>query len=88
MRRRYTTSEYRRIVEHAYQQIPELAVTTDVIVGFPGETDAEFGETMQFVEEMAFSRLHVFRYSRRTGTPAARFPNRIPASVKDQRARP
>ena len=86
MRRRYTTSEYRRIVEHAYQQIPELAVTTDVIVGFPGETDAEFGETMQFVEEMAFSRLHVFRYSRRTGTPAARFPNQIPASVKDERS--
>ena len=86
MRRRYTTAEYRRIVEEAREQISDLAITTDIIVGFPGETDAEFAETMQFVEEMAFSRLHVFRYSRRTGTPAARFPNQIPATVKEERS--
>lgn len=86
MRRRYTTAEYRRIVEEAREQISDLAITTDIIVGFPGETDAEFAETMQFVEEMAFSRLHVFRYSRRSGTPAARFPNQIPATVKEERS--
>lgn len=86
MRRRYTTADYRSIVEKAREQIPELAITTDIIVGFPGETDAEFAETMQFVEEMAFSRLHVFRYSRRSGTPAARFPNQIPATVKEERS--
>ena len=87
MRRRYTTAEYRQIVEDARRQIPGLAVTTDIIVGFPGETDAEFAETMQFVEEMGYSRLHVFRYSRRSGTPAARFPNQIPASIKEERSR-
>ncbi len=87
MRRRYTTGEYRQIVEDARRQIPGLAVTTDIIVGFPGETDAEFAETMQFVEEMGYSRLHVFRYSRRSGTPAARFPNQIPASIKEERSR-
>lgn len=87
MRRRYTTSEYRRVVEQAYAMVPDLAVTTDVIVGFPGETDAEFEETLQFVESTGFSRLHVFRYSRRSGTPAARFPNQIPSSVKEERSR-
>ncbi len=87
MRRRYTTADYREIVEQACGQIPDLAVTTDVIVGFPGETDAEFEETLRFVEEIGFSRLHVFRYSRRAGTPAARFPNQIPTSVKEERSR-
>lgn len=86
MRRRYNTNEYREVVQAAYAQIPDLAVTTDVIVGFPGETDAEFADTTSFIEEMGFSRLHVFRYSRRTGTPAARFPNQIPATVKDERS--
>ena len=86
MRRRYTTADYRSLLWRRLEQIPELAITTDIIVGFPGETDAEFAETMQFVEEMAFSRLHVFRYSRRSGTPAARFPNQIPATVKEERS--
>jgi threonylcarbamoyladenosine tRNA methylthiotransferase MtaB len=86
MRRPYTLDEYRQVVEKVRDNIPEAAVTTDIIVGFPGETDAQFQGALDFVEEMAFSRLHVFRYSPRRGTPAAGFPDQVPAAVKNQRS--
>lgn len=85
MNRRYTTGEYARVVERIRVAVPEAAVTTDLIAGFPGETEQSFAHTLAFVREMAFSRLHVFPYSRRRGTPAAAFPGQVPAAVKRQR---
>jgi threonylcarbamoyladenosine tRNA methylthiotransferase MtaB len=87
MARRITTSEFACLVATARSAVPNLAVSTDVIVGFPGETDGEFEESLAFIDEMAFSRLHVFRYSRREGTPAAVMPDQIPGSVAHQRSR-
>jgi len=87
MARRYTTAEFDAWVTAARAAIPDLAITTDLIVGFPGETDDEFAESLAFVQKMGFSRVHVFPYSLRTGTPAARMPGQVPAQVKAQRAR-
>ena len=65
--------------------MPDLAVTSDVIVGFPGETEEEFMETYDFVKDHQFSELHVFPYSKRTGTPAARMEDQIDEEVKNER---
>ena len=86
MARRYTTVEFAALVSAARAAIPSLAVTTDVIVGFPGETDQEFAESLAFVEAMQFARAHVFPYSLRPGTPAARMAGQVPAPVKAGRA--
>jgi threonylcarbamoyladenosine tRNA methylthiotransferase MtaB len=87
MARRYTTMEFSALVAAARAAIPDLAVTTDVIVGFPGETDAEFDESLAFVQSMSFSRVHVFPYSVRAGTPAAHLADQVPSPVKAERAR-
>lgn len=87
MGRRYDTAWYRGLIEDARRAIPGLAVTTDVLVGFPGETEDEFSETIAYVREMRFTRLHVFPYSRRAGTPAAGLPGQVPARVRAERAR-
>ncbi len=79
MRRRNTAASYAAIVAEARARIPDLALTTDVIVGFPGESEAEFAETLAFVERLAFSRLHVFVYSRRPGTLAFDLPEQVRA---------
>jgi len=71
MNRPYTVEEFKETVAELRERIPNLAVTTDVIVGFPGETEATFAETMEVVKEIAFSKVHVFPYSAREGTPAA-----------------
>jgi threonylcarbamoyladenosine tRNA methylthiotransferase MtaB len=76
--------EYACLARRARQAIPDLALTTDLIAGFPGETDEEFAESLRFVEGMAFARAHVFTYSARAGTPAARLPGQI-APVQAQR---
>ncbi|MFQ6057900.1 MAG: tRNA (N(6)-L-threonylcarbamoyladenosine(37)-C(2))-methylthiotransferase MtaB [Anaerolineae bacterium] len=86
MRRPYTTARYARAVAMAREMIPGVAITTDIIVGFPGETEAEFEESLRFVEEMAFARLHVFRYSPRPGTEAASLPHQVPHQVKQVRS--
>lgn len=86
MARRTTCASFRALVTSARAQIPDLAISTDVIVGFPGETDAEFGASLDFVREMAFTRLHVFRYSRRPGTAAARLPGHVDPEVKKARS--
>jgi len=70
MNRKYTTSEYRNIVSIIRKYMPNAGITTDIIVGFPGETEDEFNETLDFVKEIGFSRIHVFKYSPRKGTPA------------------
>jgi len=87
MARRTTPEEYRALLKHARSRIPGLAVTTDIIVGFPVETDEEYNESLEFVKEMEFSGGHVFRYSARPGTAAARFPGRVHGSVAKERAR-
>jgi threonylcarbamoyladenosine tRNA methylthiotransferase MtaB len=86
MARRITPDTFARLTETANKHIPDLAITTDLIVGFPGETDAEFEESYRFVEAIGFSRLHVFRYSSRPGTPAARMPNHVPEDCKRERS--
>ncbi len=80
MNRPYTTTEFRNLVARARARLPRLEITTDVIVGFPGETEAAFARTCAFCEEMEFSRLHVFPFSVRPGTPAATLPNSLPAA--------
>ena len=86
MHRRYTSAEYRALAEEIHRLFPDCALTTDVIVGFPGETDEEFAQTMDFVREIGFAKVHVFPYSVRTGTKAAEFPDQIPQNVKTARA--
>ena len=85
MHRRYTTAEYMRGVEALRRYMPDCAITTDVIAGFPGETDAEFEQTIEFVRADAFARLHVFPYSRRSGTVADRMPDQVPEEIKRAR---
>lgn len=85
MRRPYTLEGYARGLGAAREALPGLAVTTDAIVGFPGETDGEFEETVDFCRRMAFADIHIFPYSARGGTAAARLPDAVPAPVKAQR---
>lgn len=87
MRRTYDTAFFRRLVAQIREQIPAAGITTDVMVGFPGETGAHFANTLDFVSEMEFSGLHVFKYSPRRGTPAAEFPDQVAPSVKEERSR-
>ncbi len=86
MARRYTTNEFRERVLAFRRRVPRGAVTTDVIVGFPGETDQEFEDSLAFVHEMAFSRLHVFRYSPRPGTVALHLPSQVSPEVAKERS--
>ena len=67
--------------------MPEVAITTDVIVGFPGETDEQFENGYRLIEDSGFAELHVFPYSKRTGTPAARMEDQVPEPVKQERVK-
>ncbi len=87
MRRPYTAEQFADAVEMARAKIPDVAITTDVIVGFPGEADVEFQESIEFVERMNFARVHMFPYSAREGTVAATFPLHVNDLVKDARAK-
>jgi len=87
MARHYTSAEFAALVASARQAIPDLAVTTDVIVGFPGEDDEEFAQSLAFVQHLAFARLHVFPYSLRPGTPAAKMAGQVPPVVKAERSK-
>jgi threonylcarbamoyladenosine tRNA methylthiotransferase MtaB len=87
MARHTNTASFAELVSAARAAIPDLSVTTDVIVGFPGETEAEFSQSLEFVEAMAFAKLHVFRYSRRAGTAAATMPGQVPSDVIEGRSR-
>ena len=86
MNRHYTTAEFAHSVELLRRYYDRPAVTTDVIVGFPGETEEEFAATCAFLEKIRFYEIHVFRYSRRNGTVAARLPDQVPESVKAVRS--
>ena len=87
MRRRYTPEEYRRAVQNLRRYMPDCAITTDVIVGFPGETEQEFQETLDFVTGVGLSRIHVFPYSRRKGTLADSMTDQVDESLKHARAK-
>lgn len=87
MRRPYALNEYRNLLERLHQRIPNLAVTTDVIVGFPGETEEDHASTLEFVKSCGFSAIHVFPYSKRKGTPAADYPNQVLKKQKEQRVK-
>jgi len=87
MRRTYDTSYFRRLTARVREKIPDCGITTDVMVGFPGETDRHFNNTLGFISEMQFSGLHVFKYSPRRGTPAADFPDQVPPAAKEARSR-
>lgn len=86
MNRRYTNAEYKEIVDRIRRNFDNSSITTDVMVGFPGETDEEFNESIEFVTDIAFAKVHVFPYSRRSGTVADRMPAQLPKSVKEERA--
>ncbi|WP_153123373.1 tRNA (N(6)-L-threonylcarbamoyladenosine(37)-C(2))-methylthiotransferase MtaB [Peribacillus tepidiphilus] len=85
MRRKYTMEFFGERLNKLKEALPGLAVTSDVIVGFPGETEEEFMETYDFIREHKFSELHVFPYSKRTGTPAARMENQVDEEIKNER---
>ncbi|MEJ9280041.1 MULTISPECIES: tRNA (N(6)-L-threonylcarbamoyladenosine(37)-C(2))-methylthiotransferase MtaB [Ureibacillus] len=85
MRRKYTMDFFAERINKLKEALPNLAITSDIIVGFPGETEEEFMETYNFVAEHKFAELHVFPYSKRTGTPAARMENQIDEEVKNER---
>ena len=87
MRRKYTTQEYKEKILKLHEAMPDVAITTDVIVGFPGETEEQFERGYRFIEDLELYQLHVFPYSKRTGTPAARMPDQVPEEVKHERVR-
>ena len=87
MNRRYTTEEFKEIVRLLRNAYKDVNLTTDIIVGFPGETDEEFNKTYQFLKEIKFYKMHVFKYSPRKGTKAAVMPNQISGDIKEKRSR-
>ena len=86
MNRRYTTKMYKQKVSMIREIFPNVALTTDIIVGFPEETDEDFNETLEFVKDIGFSKIHVFKYSKRKGTPAASMKNQVDGNIKIERS--
>jgi threonylcarbamoyladenosine tRNA methylthiotransferase MtaB len=87
MNRKYTTKEYEEVVDRLRAHIPDVAITTDVMVGFPGETEEEFSKTYEFLKKINLYQMHVFKFSPRKGTPAAKFDNQIAPEIKDIRSK-
>lgn len=87
MNRRYTTEEFRDVTKRLRSKFPNAALTTDIIVGFPGETDEEFNTTYEFLKEIAFYKMHIFKYSQRKGTKAAVMPNQVDGKIKEERSK-
>jgi threonylcarbamoyladenosine tRNA methylthiotransferase MtaB len=87
MNRDYTMGDYLRIAEVLKSHDPLFSITTDIITGFPGESEADHSASLKAIRDVGFSRIHVFRYSRRPGTPAADMPGQIPSKVKAGRSR-
>jgi len=87
MKRKYDTARYLQSVELLYKHFPGCAVTTDMIVAFPGETEGEFEESLAFIQKCRFADMHIFPYSRRPGTPADKMPGQLPNAVKEDRSR-
>lgn len=87
MNRKYTTAQYKGIVERLRFHFPDVAVTTDIMVGFPGETEDEFSQTADFVRSISFADAHIFQYSPRKGTPAAKRADQVSPETKEQRSK-
>ena len=87
MNRHYTTSDFKKATDLLRKTYPNVALTTDVIVGFPGETDEEFNITYKFLQDINFYKMHVFKYSQRHGTKAEKMPNQIDGKIKEERSR-
>ena len=87
MNRKYDTARFFESVCLLREHFQSPAITTDMIVGFPGETEAEFVQSLDFIRRCAFAAMHIFPYSKRPGTPAASMPNQVPRGVKEERAR-
>ncbi len=87
MRRHYTTAEFAALCARLREMFPDCALTTDVMVGFPGETEEEFQQSLDFVKSIGFAKVHIFAYSRRKGTPAAEAPDQVPAAEKARRSK-
>lgn len=85
MHRPYDTQRFASLLRDIRSSLPDIAITTDIIAGFPGETAAEFATTLAFAESCGFSKMHIFPYSKRQGTPAAQMPEQVPEAVKQQR---
>ena len=86
MHRPYDTARYRGLLQDIRRRLPDIAITTDVIVGFPGETEEDFAQTMSFAQECGFAKMHIFPFSKRKGTPAENMPDQVEDSVKQERA--
>lgn len=86
MRRPYDTEQFREMMRRIRGKVPNIAITTDLMVGFPGETDEDFKESLVFCNDIAFSAMHIFKYSMRSGTPAAAMPDQIDPQIKERRA--
>lgn len=87
MNRKYTTARYKEATEILRKYYPSANFTTDVIVGFPGETDEEFNQTYQFLKEIGFYKMHIFKYSPRKGTVAEKLPNQVDGNIKEERSK-
>ena len=87
MNRRYTTKEFKEIVERLRNTYKDVMLTTDIIVGFPGETEEEFSETYKFLKDIKFYKMHIFKYSPRKGTKAAEMKNQVNGNIKEERSR-
>ena len=86
MNRRYTTEQYKKILDDLRTHIPGVSITTDIIVGFPGETEEEFNETYEFLKSIKLSKMHIFKFSPRKGTKAASMENQIDGNIKEYRS--
>ncbi len=87
MNRKYTTAQYKEIVDGLRSNYKDVAITTDIMTGFPGETDEEFSKTLNFVESICFADAHIFQYSPRKGTPAAKRDDQISPEIKEKRSK-
>ncbi|PLX11155.1 MAG: tRNA (N(6)-L-threonylcarbamoyladenosine(37)-C(2))-methylthiotransferase MtaB [Marinilabiliales bacterium] len=86
MRRMYTANEFANLIQNVRKKYPQFNVTTDIIVGFPGETEEEFNETYEFIKKVKFGHIHTFKYSLRKGTRAERFPDHLSDRIKSERS--
>lgn len=86
MHRPYDTARFKELLTEIRNTLPDIMITTDIIVGFPGETDEDFKQTLDFAAECGFAKMHVFPYSKRKGTPAEKMPQQVEDTVKQQRA--
>ena len=87
MNRKYTCKQYEEIVVGLRKNYPDVAITTDIMVGFAGETDEEFEKTLEFTEKIGFADAHIFQYSQRKGTPAAKRPDQVVPKIKEERSK-